>query len=70
VVQDIQLETEQAVQVPPINPYPDSQVIAVDKSAVQVSIPVAVAVHSAQVVPPTTGPYPLSQRVQAVEEQV
>lgn len=44
--------------------------MATDKAAVQVAIPVKSEVHSAQVVPPVTGPYPLAQRVQAVAEQV
>jgi len=45
-------------------------VAAVAKSEVQVAKPAGVLLQAVQVVPPTTAPNPLEQRVQTVSEQV
>lgn len=68
-VQDIQLATSQAVQTLPINPYPDSQAVAVEKSEAQVVIPALSEVQAVQPLSAAFGPYPSSQVVQSSASQ-
>lgn len=68
-VQDIQLATVHSVQTLPINPYPDSQAVAVDKSVAQVVIPALSEVQAVQPLSAAFGPYPSSQVVHSSSSQ-
>lgn len=68
--QVIQLVTVQAVQTLAINPYPESQEVAVTKSEAQVAIPAAVPVQAVHPVSAAFGPFPSSQVVQTVPSQI